>query len=123
VDRSLRIFLAPDRAWLNARIEARFDAMMAGGAVEEVGRLLERRLDRALPVMRAHGVPWLIRYIQGEIGLDEAVAGGKADTRHYARRQFTWFRHQMQGWTFIPPDEALERLEALLAKANTAVSD
>jgi tRNA dimethylallyltransferase len=122
-ERSLRIFLAPDRSWVNARIDARFDAMVTGGALEEVEGLARRRLDPALPVMRAHGVPWLIRHIEGTMGLDEAVSRGKADTRHYAKRQFTWFRHQMPGWTFMPPDESLERLKPLLPRGRAAVSD
>jgi len=47
--------------------------------------------------MKAHGVPALIRHLKGEITLDEAAAIGRADTRHYAKRQFTWFRHQAAG--------------------------
>ena len=58
--------------------------------------------------MRAHGVPWLIRHLSGTIGLAEAVTGSKADTRHYAKRQFTWFRHQMPGWRFVAPEAALD---------------
>ena len=79
--------------------------MMAHGALDEARALAARGLDPALPVMRAHGVPGLLRHIRGEIGLDEAVEGAKADTRHYAKRQFTWFRHQMPGWRFVPPEE------------------
>ena len=45
--------------------------------------------------MKAHGVPALIRHLDGDISLDEAAAIGCADTRHYAKRQFTWFRHQL----------------------------
>jgi tRNA dimethylallyltransferase len=56
--------------------------------------------------MRAYGVPPLMRHIAGEIGIDEAVAEAKAGTRHYAKRQLTWFRHQMPGWTWIKPEDA-----------------
>lgn len=96
-----KIFLAPDRAAVNERIDGRFLAMMEQGALDEVRRLSARGLDPALPAMRAHGVPWLIRHLNGEIGLEDAVAGAQADTRHYAKRQFTWFRHQLPGFDWI----------------------
>ena len=64
--------------------------------------------------MRAHGVPWLIRHLQGAISLEEAVIASKADTRHYAKRQFTWFRHQMPGWRFVTPETALDAALASL---------
>ncbi|HEX2724515.1 MAG TPA: tRNA (adenosine(37)-N6)-dimethylallyltransferase MiaA [Beijerinckiaceae bacterium] len=102
----VRFFLAPDRDWLRARIEARFAAMIGQGALDEVRALGERRLDPALPVMRAHGVPALLAHLRGEITRDEAIAQGQADTRRYAKRQFTWFRHQMPGWTWVAPDAA-----------------
>jgi tRNA dimethylallyltransferase len=100
------LFLDPDRDELRARIEQRFEAMLAQGALEEVRALGRRRLDPALPAMRAHGVPWLIAHLRGEIGLEEAARESKADTRRYAKRQFTWFRHQMPGWMWCRPEEA-----------------
>jgi tRNA dimethylallyltransferase len=103
---TLRVFLSPNRAMLRGRIDARLDAMMEGGALDEVRALAMRRLDPQLPVMRAYGVPPLMRHIAGEIGIDEAVAEAKAGTRHYAKRQLTWFRHQMPGWTWIKPEDA-----------------
>jgi tRNA dimethylallyltransferase len=102
----IRIFLAPDRDWLRQRIDARLEAMIEHGALEEVRALAERRLDPGLPVMRAHGVPALLAHLRGEITLDETIAQGQADTRRYAKRQFTWFRHQMPGWTWVAPDQA-----------------
>jgi tRNA dimethylallyltransferase len=110
------VFLSVDRLELRARIDARFDAMLANGALDEVRRLAERGLDPALPGMKAHGVPWLIRHLRGEISLDAAAAGGKADTRHYARRQETWFRHQLKQFAWIEPVRALEYLLSVLAK-------
>ena len=101
--RCLKIFLAPDRDVLYGRIDARFDAMVSLGALEEVRDLAQRRLDPALPAMRAHGVPWLVRALAGEMTLGEAIERAKADTRHYAKRQFTWFRHQAEGWTWAAP--------------------
>jgi tRNA dimethylallyltransferase len=110
----VKIFLAPDRAWLRQRIDRRFAAMVGAGVLEEVRALGERRLDPALPVMRAHGVPALLAHLRGEIGLGDAIAQGQADTRRYAKRQWTWFRHQMPGWTWVEPGDALPAVEAAL---------
>jgi tRNA dimethylallyltransferase len=100
------LFLAPERDELYARIDARFDAMLGAGALEEVKRLGMRKLDRLLPAMKAHGVPALLRHLTGEIALDEAAAIGRADTRHYAKRQFTWFRHQLPQFEWVKPEQA-----------------
>lgn len=100
------LFLAPDRDRLYARIDARFDAMLKAGALEEVERLAARHLDPLLPAMKAHGVPALIRHLKGEITLEEAATTGSTDTRHYAKRQFTWFRHQLPEFEWVKPEEA-----------------
>ncbi|GLH79442.1 tRNA dimethylallyltransferase [Bradyrhizobium sp. SSBR45G] len=100
------LFIAPERETLYARIDARFDTMLESGALEEVERLAARGLDPLLPAMKAHGVPALIRYIRGEISREEAAVIGKADTRHYAKRQFTWFRHQLPEFEWMTPEQA-----------------
>jgi tRNA dimethylallyltransferase len=105
-----RAFISPDRATLYARIDARFDAMLSASALDEVRKLAARRLDPLLPAMKAHGVPWLIRHLAGEIALEEAARRAKLDTRHYAKRQFTWFRHQLGDWPRVPPEAALKGL-------------
>lgn len=115
-DACIRVFLAPEREGVYARIDARFESMMSLGALEEVSALARRRLDPALPCMRAHGVPWLIRAIEGEMALPEAIERAKLDTRHYAKRQFTWFRHQAEGWTWASPDEAEGQILAAFKK-------
>ena len=102
------IFLDVPRGELYARIDARFDAMLAAGAIEEVRALASRNLDPALPAMKAHGVPWLIRHLNGEIDLAAAAEGAKRDTRRYTKRQATWFRHQLPEWSWMPPAQALE---------------
>jgi tRNA dimethylallyltransferase len=104
------LFLEPDRDALYARIDARFDAMLNAGALEEVAALAARRLDPMLPAMKAHGVPALIRHLAGEIRLEEAATIGRADTRHYAKRQFTWFRHQLPEFEWVRPEGAGEWL-------------
>jgi tRNA dimethylallyltransferase len=100
------LFLAPEREQLYARIDARFDAMLGAGALEEVAALAARKLDPLLPAMKAHGVPALIRHIEGEISIEEAAVIGRADTRHYAKRQFTWFRHQLPEFEWVAPEAA-----------------
>ena len=106
-----KVFLTLERAELRRRIDSRFDAMMAAGALDEVRALVARNLDPLLPAMKAHGVPWLIRHLRGQVSLDEAAAQAKADTRRYAKRQFTWFRNQVTGWDWLTPGEAARLLE------------
>ena len=105
------LFLAPEREALYARIDARFDVMLKSGALEEVARLAARQLDPLLPAMKAHGVPPLMRHLKGEIALEEATGVGRADTRHYAKRQFTWFRHQLPEFEWVKPEVARGWLE------------
>jgi tRNA dimethylallyltransferase len=116
-DRVKAVFLAPDREVLYARIDARFGAMLDAGALEEVKALAERHLDPLLPAMKAHGVPALIRHLRGEISLDEAAGIGRADTRHYAKRQFTWFRHQLPEFQWVRPEEAGARVMEMAASS------
>ena len=103
---AVKSFLAVERGELYRRIDARFDAMLAAGALEEVRDLAARGLDPALPAMKAHGVPWVIRHLAGEITLAEAAEGGKRDTRRYTKRQVTWFRHQLPEWDWVAPERA-----------------
>jgi tRNA dimethylallyltransferase len=100
------IFLAPERDQLYSRIDARFGTMLANGALDEVRRLAARHLDPLLPAMKAHGVPALIRHLAGELSLEEAAAIGQLDTRRYAKRQFTWFRHQLPEFAWVAPADA-----------------
>jgi tRNA dimethylallyltransferase len=102
------LFLAPDRAELARRIDARFDAMLGAGALDEAAALMKRRLDPALPVMRAHGVKHLVAHLEGRLTLAEAASRSKIDTRHYAKRQFTWARHQLPGFKWVAAEEAEE---------------
>jgi tRNA dimethylallyltransferase len=110
-----KVFLTPERAELRRRIDARFDAMLAAGALEEVRALAGRNLDPLLPAMKAHGVPWFMRHLRGEIGIDAATVQAKADTRRYAKRQFTWFRNQLPDWPWLAPDEAERALRQPLS--------
>jgi tRNA dimethylallyltransferase len=111
---AVKVFLSPDRIALHRRIDARFDAMIESGAIEEVRALAARSLDPLLPAMKAHGVPWLIRHLAGEIALAEAIEGGKRDTRRYTKRQATWFRNQLPDFIWTEPADALTAIEAQL---------
>jgi tRNA dimethylallyltransferase len=113
-----KIFLAPDRADLYRRIDARFDAMLSAGALDEVRALAARNLDPLLPAMKAHGVPWLIRHLTGEMSLAAAAEEAKKDTRHYAKRQFTWFRHQLGDWPRADPADACETLMQEMSRSG-----
>jgi tRNA dimethylallyltransferase len=114
----LTAFLTPERNELYRRIDARFEVMLGAGALEEVRALAARNLDPHLPAMKAHGVPWLARYLAGEITLEIAAERAKQDTRHYAKRQFTWFRHQLPEWSHVAPEVAFERLNGALSGAK-----
>jgi tRNA dimethylallyltransferase len=103
---AIKVFLTPERGDLRRRIEARFAAMLRAGALDEVAALAARGLDPALPAMKAHGVPWLIRHLKGEITLATAEEGGVRDTWRYTKRQATWFRNRMPGWSWIAPEAA-----------------
>lgn len=91
------LVLRPDRDWLGARIDARFDAMMAAGALEEVRAELPW-WDPARPSARAIGAPELVAHLRGELTLPAAVAAAKIASRQYAKRQRTWFRNRMRAW-------------------------
>jgi tRNA dimethylallyltransferase len=112
--RAAKIFLMPDRNALMRRIDERFDAMIAEGAVDEVRALAARGLAPDLPAMKAHGVPWLIRHLRGEISLAEAAEGAKRDTRQYTKRQATWFRNQLPDFVWVEPGQALAAIEGQL---------
>jgi tRNA dimethylallyltransferase len=104
--RTVKVFLDVARDELYRRIDVRFDAMLAAGALDEVRALDARKLDPLLPAMKAHGVPWLRRHLKGEVPLSRAAAEAKKDTRHYAKRQATWFRHQLPEWPWVAPADA-----------------
>jgi tRNA dimethylallyltransferase len=112
----IKLFLELDRAELYRRVDARFDAMLAAAALDEVQALARRALDASLPAMKAHGVPWLIRHLAGEISLAAAAEEAKRDTRRYTKRQATWFRHQLPDWTWISPESALGETRRALAR-------
>ncbi len=103
---TFKLLIAPEREVVYAAINARFEAMIAGGVIEEVRRFAALHLDKALPAMRAHGVRELTAYLAGAITLEEAAAKAKTETRRYAKRQMTWARRFMADWEWVPDGNA-----------------
>lgn len=93
--RYLTLLMLPARAALYRRIEARFDAMMASGALAEAEAFRALGIDPGLPASRAVGVAELLRHLDGEWDLETAVTKAKTASRNLAKRQFTWFRRQI----------------------------
>jgi len=101
--RLARVVVAPPRPELHARIDARFDRMLAAGALEEAAALAD--IDSALPAAKILGRRELLAARAGELSLPDAAARAKAATRQYAKRQLTWFRHRMADWVWLEPSE------------------
>lgn len=113
------LLLLPPRDWLLARCDARLAAMFAGGAAGEVRALLARRLDPALPVMRAIGVPQVAAWLSGAIDEAEALARAQLATRQYAKRQSTWFRGQSPpDWARITTELSVELSDEIVTKLH-----
>lgn len=111
IDRASARFLViePDRAALVDRIERRFDAMVANGALEEVRQLSALGLDPTLPAMKAIGVRELQAALAGTTSIAAAIERAKVATRQYAKRQATWFRHQLGSeWRRLGPSDDME---------------
>ena len=96
------LVMRPETGLLNARIDARMDAMMAAGALAEVRAVLPQWAPTR-PWARAIGAPELVAHLQGHLSLPDAVAAAKLATRQYAKRQRTWFRSRMGDWRAVFP--------------------
>ena len=101
VGQATPLVLAPQTDWLNARIEARFDRMLATGALDEA-RAMQAHWDPALQSARTIGAAELIAHLQGEITLQEAQARAVIASRRYAKRQRTWARSRLGHWRRVP---------------------
>jgi tRNA dimethylallyltransferase len=106
-----RLLVVPERAAHGRAMDARFDAMINAGALEEVRGLLALGLSDELPIMRALGVAPLAAHLAGRLALAAAVAAAKTETRHYAKRQFTWLRRNMCAWKCLSAQQ-MERIQA-----------
>jgi tRNA dimethylallyltransferase len=102
----LVICLMPDRARLYAACDGRFLAIMAAGGLDEARRVGALGLDPSLPAMKALGLRELLAHLAGALPLAAAVAAAQQATRNYAKRQVTWFRHQLPEAEILEPDMA-----------------
>lgn len=109
------LLVSGERAELHARADARFERMMRSGAVEEVRALSELQLDADLPAMRAIGVRPLLRLLQGEGTVEEAVELAKAETRQYIKRQETWLKRHMIAWKPVSAKETTSSARDIFA--------
>ena len=116
---TVRLVVAPQREELHRRIDARFEAMMTHGGLEEVAQLAASRLDPSLPIMSALGVRPLMQHLRAEITREEAVAQAQAETLQYAKRQLTWARRNMISWKWITEKEMKSLSAFIVSFINT----
>ena len=104
-----------DRSVLYDRINRRVDMMVQEGLIDEVESLLKRDIDPASTAMQSIGYKEFYGYLRGDTTLDEAVSAVKQNTRHYAKRQLTWFRRNKNIYWLNPlgdmEKEALDIIE------------
>lgn len=96
-----KLVVLPPRDDLYARCDARFDAMMKAGALDEAQSLMALNLDPALPAIKALGVAPLMAFSRAEITIEDATLAAKTETRRYAKRQLTWIRRNMTSWKTV----------------------
>ncbi len=93
-----RYVIRRPREEVRRRVDARFDAMMGEGALDEARAVAGLDLDPELPAARAHGLRPLIAHLKGQMDLQAAVEAGKLETRQYVKRQEIWLRRNMIAW-------------------------
>jgi len=110
----IKLGLKLERMHLYTNIEKRVDRMFENGLVEETKNLLHAGVPENAPSFRALGYSHVLQYLKNEVTLDEAVEGMKKDTRHYAKRQMTWFR-KMEGIKWYSPS-SISRISSYIEK-------
>lgn len=114
--RALIVALWLRREELYRRIDARVDAMMRAGLLAEVASLVNRYGPEA-PGLKTHGYMELVPVLLGQVPVEAGVAAIKRDTRWYARRQITWFRHQLpRDAAFIDAAQPPEKVAAAIVR-------
>ena len=113
---AVRLILAPlSRPALYAAVDARFDAMLAAGLLDEVAALRGAGYDRDLPALRAVGYRQAWSHLCGETDYPSMIEAGKTASRHYAKRQLTWLRGDPHGhWLDPAGADVLDRVCALI---------
>ncbi|HZZ87450.1 MAG TPA: tRNA (adenosine(37)-N6)-dimethylallyltransferase MiaA [Caulobacteraceae bacterium] len=114
------VVLTPPREALYAACDARLAAMFEGGAIEEVAALAARRLDPALPAMKAVGVREIIDHLEGRTSREQALVRAQQQTRNYAKRQLTWFRNQTPDWPQVTAVGAEAQWAAFEARGGSS---
>jgi tRNA dimethylallyltransferase len=119
--RHLILGLTRPRPELYARIDARIDAMLNAGLIEEVASLLALGYDPGLPSLSAIGYRQIVDYLQGEIGLEEAIIQMKRSTRRFVRRQANWFKpDDPQIKWFQVTDDILDQMSGIMKEFLTS---
>ena len=116
----LKILVAVERDELYRRCDSRFDAMVEAGALDEVAGLFAAGLDPELPAMKALGVAALGAHLRGEIDRHAAAERVRRETRNFAKRQMTWFRHQYGPDATVSGGDATAAIEAATCFLLTA---
>ncbi|ABD45295.1 tRNA dimethylallyltransferase [Ehrlichia chaffeensis str. Heartland] len=104
--------LMPPRSEIYKKINERFINMINTSVIEEIENLLSLNIPAHFPAMKAHGVPEIIQYLQNKISIDQAIEIAQKNTRNYAKRQYTWFKHQFRNALFYESqDQLLESIK------------
>ena len=85
--------ISVNRELLYKNCDARFNQMLVNGGLAEVEEIRNKNINRSLPIMKSLGVKWLLSYLDGQLNYEDAVRLSMRDTRNYAKRQLTWFKH------------------------------
>lgn len=121
--RAYPLVMSVERAELYRRCDARFDAMIAEGAIEEARAVAALGLDPSLPAMRAVGLPPLLAYSRGEIAFEEAAERSKTNTRNYAKRQISWINSNFIMWkTHMAKEKERTKRDATIFLQNVLTS-
>lgn len=115
LDNCIAVALTPNRDDLYTRCDARFDAMLEAGALDEARAVMAMDLPSGTPGLKAVGAPELMAHLRGEMTLARAADRAKTETRRYTKRQLTWIRNQMGAWRRLAepsPDAVLEWIAA-----------
>lgn len=96
--KAVRVVLAPPRMLLRDKIAERFEGMFEAGAVDEARALVDRGLAPSTPALKAIGVEALSAFSAGRLSRSDAITQAVTETRQYAKRQETWFRHRFKAW-------------------------
>lgn len=110
--------IMPEREQLYMQCNIRLEKMVKNGAIEEVEALINSPVPRNAMIYKALGVQELTDYINGDLSLDQAIAAAQQSTRRYAKRQYSWLKHQMDYATTLTPQRYEDRT-ALQALGNS----